>query len=183
MNYVQPIRDPEMIKKIIEYLKKWDEKYYIMFMIGIYTGRRVTDILKLRVQDVINKDSLLIRKEIKTGKMANIGFNVKLKKALQPYCENKPLDEFLIKSRKGANKPLTRYAAFHVLDHAAKEFGLDQIGTHTMRKTFGYHMYYASNKDIVLVMEALGHSSEQITLRYIGVTNEKVNDVVKKLNF
>lgn len=172
-----------MVRSILDYLKEWDEKYYIMFMIGIYTGRRVTDILKLQVKDVINKDSLLIKKEIKTGKMSNMDFNAELKRALKMYCENKPSNNYLIKSRKGGNNPLTRQAAYQVLDRAAKKFGLDQIGTHTMRKTFGYHLYYEAKKDIVLVMNALGHSSEHITLRYIGITGDEVNTIVKKLKF
>lgn len=48
------------------------------------------------------------------------------------------------------------------------------LGTHSMRKTRGYHLYQ-STKDIARVMKMLRHSSEGVTLRYIGVTQDDVD--------
>jgi len=182
MNYVQPIRDLEIIKDIRNYLKETNPRDYMMFMMGIYTGRRITDILSMRVQDVQGKEYLNIR-EKKTRKAAKIDFNSELKKAIAEYCNGRKPEEYLIKSAKGPNSHLSRQAAYKILKDVSKKFGLEQIGTHTMRKTFGYHLYHISNKDIVLVMNALGHSSESITLRYIGITSEQVNTAIKKLKF
>lgn len=61
--------------------------------------------------------------------------------------------------------------AYKILSGAAAEFGLDEIGTHTLRKTYGYHMYMQT-KNIALVMEIFNHSSEKVTLRYIGGVNQ-----------
>lgn len=52
MNYVEPIRDPDKVKDIAAYLKKYSPRNYIMFMLGIYTGLRISDILPLKVRDV-----------------------------------------------------------------------------------------------------------------------------------
>jgi len=182
VNYVQPIRDTNVVRDILTYLKNSNERNYILFMMGIYTGRRVTDILDLRIQDIKNKEYLNI-KERKTRKAAKIDFTAELKKAIKDYCEGKPVEQYLVKSTKGANRPLSRQAAYKMLRDTAKKFGLEQIGTHTMRKTFGYHLYHGSGKDIVLVMNALGHTSESVTLRYIGITNEQVNTAIKKLKY
>lgn len=182
MNYVQPIRDVELVKDICDYLYRKNKRNYILFVTGIYTGRRISDILKLRVKDVKNKNHIVF-KEQKTGKLTKIDFNWNLKKAYAEYCESKPLNEFLIKSRKGQNRPIDRSTAYMILKETAELFDLDQIGTHTMRKTFGYHLYKQNKNDIVLVMKALNHSSEAETLRYIGIDSENVNSAIKSLKY
>ena len=55
LNYVQPIRDKKKIQTMKTILKAKDEKYYIMFLIGINVGLRVSDILTLKVSDVLDK--------------------------------------------------------------------------------------------------------------------------------
>lgn len=62
MNYVEPIRDKTTVQDIADYLKEVHEKYYIMYMIGIYSGLRVSDILKLKVRDVRDKTDIKLRK-------------------------------------------------------------------------------------------------------------------------
>lgn len=67
MNYVEPIRDATTVQDIADYLKRIDEKYYVMYEIGIYSGLRVSDILKLKIRDIRGKESIKIRKR-KQGK-------------------------------------------------------------------------------------------------------------------
>lgn len=60
-----------------------------------------------------------------------------------------------------------------VLKEAAEACGIKQnIGTHTLRKTFGY-FHYQSNHDIVFLQRLFGHSSALITMRYIGIADEE----------
>ena len=67
MNTVQPIKDIEIIYDIADYLKSRNKRNYVLFMFGIYSGLRISDILKLRVRDVRNKNYIYIR-EKKTNK-------------------------------------------------------------------------------------------------------------------
>ena len=67
LNTVEPIRDLDVVMDIAEYLKGKSDRNYVMFMFGIYTGLRISDILKFRVRDVRDKDAVYIR-EKKTGK-------------------------------------------------------------------------------------------------------------------
>ena len=59
MNTVQPIRDMNTVMDIARYLKQNNERDYVMFTTGIYSGLRVSDILKLRVKDVRGKDYII----------------------------------------------------------------------------------------------------------------------------
>jgi len=65
---------------------------------------------------------------------------------------------------------------------AGKSVGLTNIGTHSLRKTFGYHVYKKSDSDIGLVQKLLNHSVSGATLRYIGVDREKMDDICLELN-
>ena len=71
---------------------------------------------------------------------------------------------------------LDRSTAYYMIKNACEEVGLEEkIGTHSMRKTFGYH-HYQQFKDIVILQKIFNHSSPQITLRYIGVEQDQIDD-------
>lgn len=177
MNYVEPIRDPEKVKLISTYLKQVNERDYIMLMIGIYSGLRISDILRLRIKDILNKDTISIR-EKKTKKQKIFSINPLLKKEIKCYCASKDPNDYIIKSREGKNKPISREMAYKILNNAGKAFGLANIGTHTLRKTFGYH-HYMQYKDVVLLQNIFNHSSPTVTLRYIGYEQERINSSIK----
>jgi integrase len=181
LNLVEPIKEKEMVRDIICYFKRASERDSILFLMGVYTGLRIGDILKLRVRDVRGKRSLNIR-DNKTKKTNRLDFNSELKNALDQYTKDKESYEYLIMSRKGTNKPITRGQAYKILNKAAELFSLDNIGVHSMRKTFGYHLY-EQTKDIVQVQKALNHGDAAHTRRYIGVDTEKVNRSIKKLKY
>ena len=181
LNLVEPIKDKDTVRNIIDYLKNNSERDSILFLIGIYTGLRISDILKLHVKDVVGKNSLNIR-DNKTKKINRIEFNPELKKALDNYTKDKDSKEFLIKSRKGTNKPIKRGQAYKILKQAAKLYNLDNIGTHSLRKTFGYHLY-EQTKDIIQVQKALNHEDASYTRRYIGIDSEIINKSIKKLRY
>lgn len=63
MNTVEPIRDINTVMDIADYLKSRSERNYVMFMFGIYTGLRISDILKFRVRDVKGKDAIYLREK------------------------------------------------------------------------------------------------------------------------
>ncbi|WP_141434398.1 site-specific integrase [Bacillus sp. 03113] len=177
MNFVQPIRDPEIIKSIKTYLKEQNERNYMLFVTGINSGLRISDILPLKVKDA--KKSHFSLRETKTGKQKRIQITPSLRRELKRYIEGKEDDDYLFKSREGRNKPIGRNMAYRILRKAAKEFGLDEIGTHTLRKSFGYH-FYQQTKDVAMLQEIFNHSSPQITLRYIGVNQDSMDKAMIK---
>lgn len=177
MNFVQPIRDPDTLDEIKRYLKSTQPRNYLLFVLGINTGLRISDILKLRVGDV--KGTHISLREMKTGKQKRIRITPELKRELKPYIEGKEDHLYLIRSRQGINKPIGRSMAYKLLNKVAKIFGLEEIGTHTMRKTMGYH-FYRQNKDVALLQEIFNHSSPKVTLRYIGINQDTMDQAMSR---
>ncbi|MFN1751427.1 site-specific integrase, partial [Staphylococcus aureus] len=68
---------------------------------------------------------------------------------------------------------------YRILNHSAKSIGLSEIGTHSMRKTFGYH-YYKKTKDVALLMDLFNHSSQVVKLRYVGISQEVINSSISE---
>ena len=180
MNTVEPIRDIETVQDIADYLNKKNVRDYVMFLFGIYSGLRISDILKFRVRDVKNKNHISLR-EKKTGKEKKFPINDELRSIIKEYIKNKDEYEFLFK-HPNENHPISRQQAYNILNEAGKEFGLDSIGTHTLRKTFGYHMYQQTH-DIVTIQKILNHSSIDVTYRYIGITQDIKDNAMRKLSF
>ncbi len=181
MNYVEPIRDTTTVRDIGDYLKGIHEKYYIMYMIGIYSGLRISDILKLKVRDVRGKDKIKLR-EKKTGKEKLFPVNRELAAALDDYCAGKRDYEYVVPSARAVDKAVSREYAYKVIHEAGEQFGLDNLGTHTMRKTFGYH-FYTQTKDIVLLMRIFNHHDESKTLRYIGIEQTTIDRAMMRFSY
>lgn len=182
LNTVSPITDIEIVKTMGRYLRERNERDYIMFLLGIYSGLRISDILKLRVLDVQGKSSITLR-EKKTGKQRNFPINPFLKKELTRYIKKYELKKYdhLITSRQGGSKkPITRVRAYQILREVGDCFEMDNIGTHSMRKTFGY-WYYKQTKDAVTLQKILNHRSIRETLIYIGIDQENIDSTVNSL--
>jgi integrase len=180
MNLVQPIRDKETLEQIKKSLKEANVRNYIMFLLGIHTGLRISDILRLRVRDV--QGWAIFIKEKKTNKFKEVKMPNELKKAIRAYIKEKPNNEYLIKSRNGKNKPITRGMAYVILNQVAEEFGLERIGTHSLRKTYGYQHYKHFN-DLVSLQKMLNHSDPKETKRYIGIEQADLNNLQSKIKW
>lgn len=179
MNVVQPIRDIAKIREIEEYLKSVSERDWMLFVAGINSGLRISDLLNLRVRDVDGVEIYIVEK--KTGKKIPRRINPGLSKAFRQYTADLSADAFLFTSREGDNRPITRARAYQIMSKAARIHGLKRIGTHTLRKTFGYH-FYKQTKDLQLLMGILGHSDEKITRRYIGLTQAAQDAAMQKFS-
>lgn len=106
MNFVQPIRDPECIFYIKRFLKEQNMRNYMLFVTGINSGLRISDILQLRVRDFKRLYFNLIEKT--TKKKKRIDMTPALQREFKVYVEGKEDHEFLFKSREEINKPISR---------------------------------------------------------------------------
>lgn len=179
MEFVEPIRKREDLDAMTSYFKKQNERDYLLFMMGINVAFRISDLLKLKVSDVKGKNAIRMR-EMKTDKLREMVILPKLKKVIEEYCEDREEDEYLFKSlTRDINKPISRMQAYRVLKKGANFCRLKNIGTHSFRKTFGYH-FYQNSKDVVTLMKLFNHHDPKITLRYIGVERDELNSAIKK---
>src|SRR5690625_189293 len=180
---VQPLRTDEEINNMILALRRGNGAYpkrpeiaerdVLLFLIGINTGLRVSDIIKLKVEDV-SKDHFIIR-EGKTKKQREINVSM-LRKEIDDYIQGKPKEEYLFKSQKGGH--ITTTQVYRILAGAGEYAGYDYIGTHTMRKTFGYH-HYKQYKDVAILQEIFNHESPSVTRRYIGIRQDEIKESLK----
>lgn len=186
---VYPLKKKSEIVTVAKWLhENADPKYLLAFTMGINLGLRANELLELKTQDVFWPDGS-IRKiddkqdvtdgcaifQSKQKKNRKIFLNDACVNALSacfPVGKKETYDQgWLFPSRKG-DGPLGVGALRHVLKEACDACGIKQnIGSHTLRKTFGY-WHYMENMDIVSLQRLFGHSSPSVTLRYIGITDE-----------
>lgn len=178
MNEVQPIKNRRDIARMKKALHGRD---LLLFVVGINTALRISDILRLTVGDVRGRSHITLR-EGKTGKAKRFKINAAIKKAVHAYVPvDASADQPLFPSRKNKRRPISRVQAYRILKAAASRAGLDRrgivVGTHTLRKTFAYHAYKSGAADLPTLMRILNHSSQSETLRYIGIEQETIDDV------
>lgn len=178
-NLVEPIKNIKDIEKLENYLEKQSLRNRLIFVFGINTGLRISDILNLNISDVENKIYIEV-KEKKTGKYKRFPLNNKLRILIQDYLLKVRKITYSIDNQEPLfigkkHKRLNRSQVYRFLNSACKVLKIEiNIGTHTMRKTFGYHHYKKFN-DVVLLQKILNHSAPSITLRYIGITQEEID--------
>jgi integrase len=198
MEFVEPLRSLAAIDRVKKVLKARSIRDYTLFMLGIYTGLRISDLLKLTVADVTDREGrqgqrLVVKERIalrekKTKKAKVILLNKDARSALRVYLAtwNPKDDPLFMSSRRtdeGKPRPIGRWQAYQVLNRAAREAGIrDRIGTHTLRKTFGYHNY-RRGFDIVKLQQIFNHSSPAITLHYIGFTQDEIDEAYTKIRY
>jgi integrase len=175
MQTVEPIRDPEKIEEIKRILKRESYRNWFLFIMGINTGLRISDLLKLQVKHVHDKSHILL-KEQKTGKSKKFRINSSLKMYVDDYIFDMQEEDYLFPSRL-TSQPIKRVQAYKILNRTAKRVGLSSIGTHTLRKTFGYH-FYKLHKDVVKLQKIFNHAAPSITLIYIGIEQEEIDDAI-----
>lgn len=180
MELVEPIRSEKQIKGMANYLRGKSERDYVLFILGINSGLRISDLLKLTLDDVAERDRISVKEE-KTGKTKDFPLSDLCKKVIKEYLKNSNPQRWLFPSRKG-EKPISRVQAYRILNEASQNVGIrEQIGTHSLRKTFGYWAY-KQGVDVTRIQYLLNHSAPSITLRYIGITRDELDDIYINLN-
>ncbi|TKI53197.1 site-specific integrase [Lysinibacillus mangiferihumi] len=180
---VQPLKDKKDINNLIEALgmtKEFGLRNQLLFKLGISTGLRCGDLVALTVEQVKHKTNFKIR-EGKTKKERTVYLN-NVMAEISEYIDTLPQGTvYLFPSRKGEGH-ISTTQAYRIITSAGDMIDRNDIGTHTMRKTFGY-TYYQATKDVATLMEIFNHSSQKTTLRYIGITEESIENSIKSISF
>ena len=176
-------------RSVLTYLKGvGNSRNTLLWALGISTGLRISDLLPLKVQDLLDadgdtRDSIQVR-EKKTSKTRIVPLLKVAKEAFQAHRqrENLALDNFLFTSRKG-DTPITREQARRLVKQWCLNCNLTgTFGTHTLRKTFATIAYSNSGGDPVATARVTGHTNPAQLLRYIGETSKTESEIFKAMD-
>lgn len=179
---VEPIRDLKDIESIKKILSS-RTRDLLLFTMGINNGLRCGDLLKIKVSDVCHlkpNETVKIREQ-KTNKDNVLMINKSTHKILKQYLdEMKPNDgDYLFKSRKGSNSPLTVQSVNGLVKSWCRSINLKgKYGTHSLRKTFGYIQRKKYGVGWEVICKRFNHSSPSVTMRYLGIEDKEVNGIL-----
>jgi integrase len=160
-------------------------------LLGVRTGFRISELLSLRVQDVMQHGKVLDRVTVQSRPMKGktggrtLVLHPEAKAALSVWLEVLRLggtldpDTFVFKSRNTANKVISRVQAWGILSDALEANGLaGKLGTHCMRKTFANRVYDQLNGRLEKVQRALGHKNINPTVSHLSFREEEIDAAI-----
>lgn len=178
MPEVHAIKDTDKVKLISHLLEiRCSKQMSQLWNIGLNLALRISDLLSIKFTD-IQGDRLKLT-ESKTKKRAEIKLNTKVLDLINEIKLSHPEHIYIFQSYRNQQainspaRPLTRRAVTKAFSLVGEELNI-RLGTHSMRKTRGYLLYHKT-KDIARVMAMLRHSNQATTLRYIGITQEDID--------
>jgi integrase len=191
MNFVEPIRDRKKIAQIKNLLRGQGRyRDLLLFVVGINSALRISDLLQLKITHFLNeKGQIKTRfwiKEQKRGKRHEIAINQSIRDSLTEYLREYPYiakegENFLFFNPK-TNQAIKRGQAWKVFTNICADVGLlGNYGTHSLRKTWGFHARM-QGVDLALIMHKLNHESIAYTKRYLGITDDELQAVAQRLN-
>jgi integrase len=179
---VQPIRSIEHIEKIITLLKD-KPRDKLLFVMAINNGLRAGDILKLRVSDVMHLrvGGFTIIKEQKTGKHNYVWINEAVYEAMVDYLKKcKPHSKDWLFASQIGGKPITVQYVNNLVKRWGKAVGIkENLGSHSLRKSFGYHQRVNYGTSIELISKRFKHSDPRITMVYCGIEETEVHAIMQ----
>ena len=187
MATTEPIRDKKQLQQLAGFwLKRGNLRNYLLVVLGACTALRISDLLRLRWQDVYDFDCNAFRSHVtlterKTGKAKTIALNKQAIKALKMYFPHRKGDCIFANNRKG-KQALSRVQAWRIIKAAALGIGAAiSYSCHSLRKSFGYHAW-KSGVPSVMLMDIYNHSSFEITRRYLGITQDDRDKVYMSMS-
>ena len=176
---VEPIRDLKAIKRIKKILTD-NHRDYCLFTLGINTAYRANEILSIKARDIehLNIGDVLEVKQSKVKKYRGVTLNRNVIEAITALLASRQYqsDDYLFYSQRAST--LTVESVNHLVKQWCKDVGLKgNYGSHSLRKTWGYHQRIQKNAPTPLLMEAFGHSTQKQTLDYLGIQSHEIQEL------
>lgn len=186
-----PIRTTEEIEQMKAYfLSRNKYRDYTLFVTGINTALRISDLLQLKWRDIYDSDQKVYRRhmeiyEQKTNKHIEIALNESCIRSLKLLRQHHPFlneNEYIFCHQNDHFVPISRNRAYHIIKEAALESHIEgNISCHSLRKTFGYHAWKKGTPS-ALIMNIYNHSSLEITKRYLSISQDDRDDLYFSMN-
>jgi integrase len=183
MATTQPIRSKHQIRELAGfYLRKGQLRNHALIILGVHTALRISDLLRLRWEDVYDFKQERVRASIeivekKTRKAKIIALNKAAVNALTLLAAHVAQKGRFLIENPNTKKAISRIQAYRLIRAAAEVLAFEsRVSCHSLRKTFGYHAW-KSGVSPAVIMEIYNHSSLAVTRRYLGVTQDDKNEV------
>jgi integrase len=165
-----------------------------LFILGLKSGFRISELLSLRVGDVVQHGRLVDQVTVRRAHMKQrtegrtVPLHPEAKQVLAIW-----IDELrtrgqggattcLFRSRQGGNRPISRIQAWQILTEAYRTNELTgKLGTHALRKTFANKVYTRLQRDLVKTQRALGHRNINSTVAYLSFCEDDVTQAILAL--
>ena len=182
---VLPIKDTNILKMVQDTLLdsvRAGRRNYTIFQVGKATLLRVSDVMTLKKSDIYNPDG-----SVKNTGKANTLYLKPVQQDLLQYhdwlVKENINSEWLFPSTAHHDRHITEKQFYKVMARVGDLLGINYLGTHPMRKTGAYLVYTQSNYNISLVMHLLNHSSEYMTLTYLGLNQDIRKTMLDQIDF
>ena len=190
---VLPIKDSNILHEVQDTLLnnfRYGRRNYTIFQLGKATLLRVSDVLAFRRNEIYESDGTIRKnayiRDKKTGK-PNVLYLKPVNQDLIDYfnwlTKNNIQSEWLFPSIKHPDRHISEKLFYKIMAKTGDLLGINYLGTHTMRKTGAYRVYVQTNYNIGLVMSLLNHSSEAMTLKYLGLDQVSRERMLDQVNF
>ena len=192
---VLPIKDSYVLREVQDTLLKNFKagvRNYTIFQVGKATLLRVSDVLLLKQADVFDEYGEVKRNAFIKDKKTKKRNTLYLKPVTHDLMEYKDWlkaagyyqsTPWLFPSTRTPSKHIDERNYYDVMHKVGDLLDISYLGTHTMRKTGAYRVYVQSHYNIGLVMTLLNHSSEEMTLRYLGLDQESREHMLDSIDF
>lgn len=170
----------------------------MLIVAGTQVGCRITELLTWTVGQVLEpngeiaREITVTRAQLKGGRGVHkksirsrrVVLNDRARGVIRDYFASlgrvPAADEYLFRSRIGANRPITRVQAHRILKDLCRECGIDErrVSTHSLRKAFVMNIYNNSGHDLIKTQRIVQHASPLVTARYIESTQSELDDLV-----
>src|SRR5262245_3378470 len=165
-----------------------------LFILGLKSGFRISELLSLRVEDVLQHGRLVDQVAVRRAHMKQktegrtVPLHQEAKQALAAWIDalrdsgRCHATTYLFRSRQGGNRPITGIQAWEVLTEACRTKELSgDLDPHAMRKTFAAKVYTRLQHDLVKTQRALGHRNINSTVAYLSFCEDDVMQAILAL--
>lgn len=178
----QPVKRSEDILRLSEYFQSINHRDYLLFLVGIYTANRISDLIDLKVSHFFKPDLKTVREHLiltekKRDKKKTIliveELHIPLKEHLEIY--HLEYEDYLFFSFINRKRHIDRTMAWRILKRAGRRLNIEHFACHSLRKTFGYH-FYKQYRDPFKLSKVLCHSNVKTSMIYSGIDQEEIDN-------
>lgn len=193
MSGCRPLRPDEIREVAQSFGGRYQWRDRALFVVGLYTGFRITELLSVRWQDCVRQGQVtealsVERRHMKQKQRGrSVALHPEARAALARwYAADQPPTDTLhvFRSRKGDNRPLTRQTAWQILMDAYVSCGMSgRLGTHSLRKTFALAVHEQLGRDLYRTQQALGHANIGSTIHYLPVAEAEIQQAIVAVSY